>query len=224
VVTLSASPDAHCEFEAWSGHSDCLDGVVTMSTDKSCTADFVLARYTLSVGRNGLGSGTVTSSPAGINCGATCSADFDYLTSVQLTPNPATGSTFAGWSGDADCSDGIVSMSGDISCTAQFNLARYALSVIMTGSGTGVVTSSPAGINCGSTCSADFDYLTSVQLTPSPDAGSAFTGWDGDADCSDGEVSMVENLSCTAEFSPALIFEDGFESGSTVGWSSTLGD
>jgi phospholipase C len=47
----------------------------------------------------GTGSGTVTSNPAGINCGTTCSANFTPGASVQLTATPASGSTFAGWSG-----------------------------------------------------------------------------------------------------------------------------
>ena len=55
--------------------------------------------HTLTVAKAGTGSGTVTSSPAGINCGATCSASFPAATVVTLTAAPAAGSTFAGWSG-----------------------------------------------------------------------------------------------------------------------------
>ena len=53
----------------------------------------------LDVSKSGSGSGTVTSSPAGINCGSTCSEDYDYNTVVTLTAAAATGSTFSGWSG-----------------------------------------------------------------------------------------------------------------------------
>ena len=55
--------------------------------------------HTLTVIKSGSGSGTVSSSPAGIDCGATCAATFAGATSVTLTPTPASGSTFAGWSG-----------------------------------------------------------------------------------------------------------------------------
>ncbi len=55
--------------------------------------------YTLSVGKAGAGAGTVSSTPAGISCGATCSASYASGTSVTLTAAPAGGSTFAGWSG-----------------------------------------------------------------------------------------------------------------------------
>ena len=77
----------------------------------------------LSVTKAGTGEGTVTSTPAGIDCGSTCSAPFDENTAVTLTATPTTGSIFTGWSGDADCSDGTVTMAGARSCTATFNLA-----------------------------------------------------------------------------------------------------
>ncbi|MGA1213689.1 MAG: right-handed parallel beta-helix repeat-containing protein, partial [Solirubrobacterales bacterium] len=53
----------------------------------------------LSVTKSGTGSGTVTSSPEGIDCGETCEADFEDGATVTLTATPAAGSTFTGWSG-----------------------------------------------------------------------------------------------------------------------------
>lgn len=58
------------------------------------------ATETLTVGESGDGAGTVTSSPAGISCGATCSHAYAQGTAVTLTATAASGSTFAGWSGD----------------------------------------------------------------------------------------------------------------------------
>lgn len=50
----------------------------------------------------GVGTGTITSAGAIINCppagGASCTASFPLGTSVVLTAAPATGSTFGGWS------------------------------------------------------------------------------------------------------------------------------
>ena len=45
------------------------------------------------------GSGRVTSSPAGINCGSSCGHAYDVGTLVTLTATPDNGWTFAGWSG-----------------------------------------------------------------------------------------------------------------------------
>src|SRR5262249_4991527 len=64
---------------------------------------FPTSPQTLTVTLAGTGSGTVTSSPAGISCPGTCSAAFGSGTSVTLTATAASGSTFAGWSG-AGCS------------------------------------------------------------------------------------------------------------------------
>lgn len=77
--------------------------------------------HLLAVQRGGAGSGSVASSPAGVDCGATCSASYASDASVALTANPAAGSTFVGWSGDCTgtgaCS---VTMNADRSVTATF--------------------------------------------------------------------------------------------------------
>jgi len=79
------------------------------------------SNFTLTVTESGTGIGTVTSSPAGISCVATCSASFAAGTTVTLTAAPAAGSVFSGWSGDADCADGVVTMNLNVACTATFN-------------------------------------------------------------------------------------------------------
>jgi endoglucanase len=138
--------------------------------------------FALTVTRGGAGSGTVTSSPSGINCGSTCSANYSSGTSVTLTAAAASGSTFAGWSGactgTAACT---VSMTAARSVTATFNTSgtTRSLSVTKMGTGTGTVTSSPAGINCGNTCTASYANGTSVTLSAAASSGSTFAGWSG---------------------------------------------
>jgi hypothetical protein len=73
---------------------------VTMDAAKSVTATFtVTAKHVLSVTMQGMGSGTVTSAPAGIACFAACSASFQEAASVSLTPAAKAGSSFKGWGG-----------------------------------------------------------------------------------------------------------------------------
>jgi YVTN family beta-propeller protein len=77
----------------------------------------------LTVAKTGSGSGTVTSSPAGINCGATCTAGYPAGTVVTLTATEAAGSTFSGWSGACTNAAGScsVTMSASESATATFS-------------------------------------------------------------------------------------------------------
>ncbi len=233
-------------------------------------------QYTLTVYRGGTGTGTVTSSPAGLNCGTNCAVAFNSGTVVALTAAPAANSTFAGWSGACSgtgtCSvtmdaaksvtatftlktytitatagtGGTISPSGSVSLnyganqtftitantgygissvlvdgasvgavstytfsnvtanhtiSASFTANTYTLSVTKAGTGTGTITSSPAGINCGSTCSYTYNSGTAVTLTAAPDASSTFAGWSGACSgtgtCS---VTMDAAKSVTATF------------------------
>jgi hypothetical protein len=77
----------------------------------------------LTVTRSGTGTGTVTSNPPGISCGGDCSQSYSAGTVVTLSAAAAAGSSFAGWSGDPDCADGIVTLNDDTDCNAAFALA-----------------------------------------------------------------------------------------------------
>jgi hypothetical protein len=74
----------------------------------------------LTVAKTGTGLGTVTSSPAGISCGATCSAKFTLGASVTLAATPNSGSRFVGWSGDCVGATCRLSMTTDHNATAKF--------------------------------------------------------------------------------------------------------
>jgi DNA-binding beta-propeller fold protein YncE len=75
---------------------------------------------TLTVLKSGSGIGTVTSTPDGISCGATCRGDFDAGKAVTLAATADNTSVFRGWTGDPDCSDGMVTMDQNKTCTAEF--------------------------------------------------------------------------------------------------------
>ena len=154
--------------------------------------------------RQGDGSGSVTSAPSGIDCGATCSAQFLSDSSVTLTATPAASSTFSGWTG-CDAVSGTtctVNMTTARSATAIFVLKRFTLTVAKTGIGRGTVMSSPQGINCGTGCSSDFVVGTVVTLTASPALGSLFMSWSG-CDAVNGStctVAMNAKRSVSADF------------------------
>ncbi|OQY54845.1 MAG: hypothetical protein B6247_09900, partial [Candidatus Parabeggiatoa sp. nov. 2] len=75
--------------------------------------------YTLTLQKDGAGSGKVSSEPTGIDCGSDCTESYQSGTALKLTATPAAGSTFAGWSG-ANCSESF-SITADMNCTATFN-------------------------------------------------------------------------------------------------------
>ena len=101
-----------------------IDGVVRPSGPAVDIGAYEVpvSAHTLTVTRRGSATGTVTSAPVGINCGATCSAAFTAGASVTLTAAPAGGAGFARWTGA--CSGMLpectVTMSAALTATATF--------------------------------------------------------------------------------------------------------
>lgn len=89
--------------------------------------------------------------------------------------------------------------------------ATFVLNVAKSGTGTGTVTSAPAGINCGATCSSSFASGASVTLTATPTGGAVFGGWSGactgTGTCN---VTMNGTASVTANFLPAAAASEIF--------------
>lgn len=108
-------------------------GVFAVTTlGGSATSAAFTVQQTLSVTTAGAGTGTVTSSPAGISCqsgsSTGCSDDFDKSTSVTLVATPSSStSVFSGWTGACTASSGdcVVTMDADKSATATFAAASY---------------------------------------------------------------------------------------------------
>jgi lysyl endopeptidase len=190
VVPLTATANTGSAFTGWSGDVDCLDGSVTMNGDLTCTATFTLTTYTLTVAIAGNGSGVVTPTVG--------AHPYDYGAIVPLAATANAGSTFNGWSGDADCLDGAVTLNGDLACTATFSLSTYTLTIATAGNGSGVVTPTVGAHS--------YSYSTTVPLTAMANAGSTFSGWSGEADCTDALVTLDANKVCTATFTTYRIY------------------
>lgn len=179
-VTLTAAPATDSAFMGWSGACSGIstECIVNVNEAKSATATFELIPFTLSV--NKTGNGSVTSSPAGINCGADCSESYSVGTEVTLTATPGNDSIFSGWNGactgdDLDCT---TSINAAKIVTANFSLLTFPLSVNATGNGS--VLSALGGITCGSDCAENYTIGTSVALTAVTEDDSVFVGWSGD--------------------------------------------
>lgn len=102
--------------------SDAAYNALTIENTRQIVANFRQPiSYTLTAGKTGTGTGTVISTPAGINCGADCSEMYIAGTQITLNATPAVGSVFIGWSGGCtgtrNC---IVKLAANINVTARF--------------------------------------------------------------------------------------------------------
>lgn len=212
VVTLSqtAVDDGLSYFDSWSG-ATCSEGTqtgstctVTMSQALNITATFA-AYQSLEVAIDGVGVGSVMGGVAdgpAIDCpGSACAATYRYGAIVSLYPLEGQDSVFGNWSGSCTgtgvCS---VAMNGAKSVTAIFNLMPMSVTVQKQSvdGGGGTVTSTPAGINCGSRCTtqtASFPYSVQFSVTATADSGSYFVGWSGDT-CEQGSTTSSSGGTC----------------------------
>lgn len=205
TVTLTATPATGSSFTGWSGGGCSGTGTCTVSVTAATTvtASFTLSTYPLTVTKAGSGAGIVSSTPAGISCGATCAKAYAYGTSVTLTATSNVGSTFTGWSGACTgagpCTVNLVAAKN---VTANFAVKMYTVTIARSGNGT--VTSAPVGLNCGSACTTSFPYGTSLTLTESASGLSFFSGWSGPCSGS-GAVcafTVMGNTTVNATFVP----------------------
>jgi hypothetical protein len=155
--------------------------------------------------------GVVLSSPAGINCGSSCTASYEPSSAVSLAAEGRDiGSVFTDWSGDCvGAGPCILDMSLDRSVTATFannpNPTMFTLTVNVTGSGTGHVGSENGVLQCvGNTCSGSYFSGTTIHIGAVADPGSTFDGWK-DAGCTQAQmecvVTMNSDVTLTAGFS-----------------------
>jgi alpha-tubulin suppressor-like RCC1 family protein len=235
VVSLAASAAAGSTFGGWTG-CDAVSGTtctVTMNAARSVTVTFTpLPVDTTPPGRaNGQPTGTLAAgttqttlslvtneagtcryaTSAGIGYGAmpgafTTTGGTSHATTVGGLANGGT-YTFS-----VRCQDAAGNVNPD-DFTIAFSVAfppppqRFVLSVNRAGTGSGSVTSTPSGIDCGATCSAAYNGDTVVTLTAIPAGGAAFAGWGGCDRVSGTTCTVTMNAarSVTASFGAAVV-------------------
>jgi M6 family metalloprotease-like protein/uncharacterized repeat protein (TIGR02543 family) len=151
--------------------------------------------YSLTVAKTGTGAGsaTISSSPAGISCGATCSASFASGMSVTVYANAPAGFTFVGWTGDCTGSSLTcpLAMTAARSATATFMQNTYNITTAANPAAGGTVSCSPNPVGYGgsSTCTA------------TANSGYTFSAFSGDCTGSTCSLSNVTaDKSVTANF------------------------
>ena len=171
------------------------------------------AEHTLSVQKGGGGTGTVTSNPAGIDCGTACSADYTEGTSVTLSATPGEGAapevSWTGCASNPTPTSCTVTMDADKTVGATFTVAgQKTLSVSKEGNGSVASTSTPAQtaqISCGATCAsttASYPDNAVVRLTATPGQTGMLITWGGACNGSGStcDVVMNESKSVTVKF------------------------
>lgn len=125
----------------------------------------------MTVGSGGLLTAT------GQTCGATL-VSATVTTNSDASNQSSSGAIVTGY------------MTGNVVCfTSAGNAVGPALTMNLSGSGSGTISSSPRGLGCASTCTGNFSSGTAVTLTATPN-GSTFRGWTG-CDTASGPVCTV---------------------------------
>jgi hypothetical protein len=225
VVQITATPAPNFRFIGWVGFCGGTTNPCNLFLGESSDhfvyqvgARFERIRQTVTVQRSG--NGTVRTDPGGIDCGNTCQGDFDQGSEVAFDAIAPAGVQFTGWGGacasaqrNARCVITIPATS--VTVTASFGPPPVQLTV--TSSGRGSIASSPAGINCGSTCSAIFPSGSQVTLTANPEPEFPFQGWGGA--CSG--TAPTCRLTLTAAASASARFASGKVDNLAAGFRGT---
>ena len=156
---------------ACSGTGTCS---VTMDAAKSVTATFALKTYTITASAGNGGS----ISPSGI-----VTVNYGGSRSFTITPNAnytVDNVVVDGSNAGAVTSYNFADVTGNHTISVSFTaIQQNSLNVTKAGTGSGMVTSSPSGISCGSDCTEVYTAGTLVTLTAVPDNSSSFGGWSG---------------------------------------------
>jgi hypothetical protein len=143
------------------------------------------------------GSGAPTGSVAvSSDGGETCTNTVAAGSCIILPTSAGTRTLTAAYAGDRN-------FTGSSATAAHVVSYQHLLTVSKTGGGTvtaGVSGIEGNGINCGPDCTETYTEGTVVILTPTPSNGSIFSGWSGDPDCADGQVTVNAPMVCTATF------------------------
>ena len=196
AITLTATPDTSSTFTGWSGACGSTGSCsVTMDAAKSVTATFALktSAITATAGTGGSisPSGTVLAN-YGSSQLFTITASAGYSIANVLVDGASVG---------AVASYTFSNITATHTISANFAPVTYGLTVSKAGTGSGIISSSPAGITCGGDCTETYNAGAAITLTATPDTSSTFTGWSGacgsTGSCS---VTMDAAKSVTATF------------------------
>lgn len=181
VVSLTASPTAGNVFTNWSGDASgtAPSTTITMTGNKTVTANFNEICYSLTTSIQPEGSGAISANP--LNSSTCSTGQYTAGTVVSLSASPISGYKFSNWGGDASgtSTETTVTISKNTSVSAAFSPECYQVSIeVIPPDGGTVTTNPPSAPSCPA---GEFEFGTDVTLTASPASGYLFSDWSGDA-------------------------------------------
>jgi len=147
-----------------SGYVSSTGVALTIASGENQTRNIQLdpSQYTLTVNLVGGGTGTVTSTPAGISCGSSCTSPYANGSLIDLNAVPASGSQFNGWTGGGCSGTGVCQVTLTTSKLVSANFSTNMPLITISGGAGGTI--SPTG-------SLSVAYGTNQPFTVTPNAG-----------------------------------------------------
>jgi hypothetical protein len=178
--------DWHYYSRAWYDASNNLIFVIDR-VESSLTVDIWAYRYSGGIPPRDTTYSITTSANTGGSISPSGSVSVDYGANKTFTITANSGYSISDVLVDGSSAGAVnsytftnVTANHTISATfIQQTQQQYTLTVTKAGTGTGSVTSAPAGISCGTDCSESYAANTAVTLSASPDASATFSGWSG---------------------------------------------
>ncbi|MBO7132760.1 MAG: leucine-rich repeat protein [Bacteroidales bacterium] len=185
-VEISANAAEHYHFVQWNDENTDNPRTITVTSDSTFTATFAIDQHTITVESADTSMGTVSES-----------GTYDYGTEIQISATANEHYHFVQWSDGNTDNPRNITVTGDVTYTAQFAPDQYTITVESADETMGTVTG-------GGT----FDYGTERQISATALSGYQFAQWsDGNTD-NPRTITVTGDATYVASFIPATGIEE----------------
>jgi uncharacterized repeat protein (TIGR02543 family) len=175
-ATITATPSAGYDFVKWSDNNTNASRSITVTSNVTLTATFAIKQYTVSL----------TAGTGGTVSGA---GNYNHGQSVTITATPSSGYNFVKWSDNNTNASRSITVTGNVSLTAQFSAIQYTISTdVIEG---GYITGG-----------GNYPYGTVVTLVAVPDEDYTFYLWN------DGHTAATRQITVTEDKLYIAYFEE----------------
>jgi hypothetical protein len=177
-TTVSASANTGYRFVRWNdGYTD-NPRTVTVTSDMNFTAEFEAIIYHVTVSSNNHSMGTVTGE-----------GDYTYNSNATVSASANTGYRFVRWNDGNTDNPRTVTVTSDMSFTAEFEIMIYHVTVSSNNQNMGSVTGG-----------GDYVYYSIATVSATANTGYRFVRWNDGNTNNPRTVTVTSNMSFTAEF------------------------